>query len=91
MGERNAAPQEVFRRHYRQTYAQGGYPYERYEDAYSYGYTLGQAWEHPDRDWMLAQPQARRGWLARAEQSWEEVEEAVHAGWLRAIEELEGN
>jgi len=83
--------EEAFRKHYQATYAQGGYPYERYEDAYSYGYALGQAWEQPDRDWVLARSQARRGWLARSEQPWEEVEEAARTGWLRAVEELERN
>jgi hypothetical protein len=87
MMEHRPSADDLFRRHYQETYAQGGYPYNRYENAYSYGYALGQVWEHPDRDWMLARPQARRGWLARYEQPWEEIEGAVRTGWSRAIEE----
>jgi hypothetical protein len=91
MVDRRNLPHDVFRRHYQETYAQGGYPYEEYEGAYSYGYVLGQMWEQPDRDWLLARPEARRSWLARRERPWEEVEEAVEVGWLEAVKELEKN
>lgn len=83
--------EDSFRRHYQRTYAQGGYPYERYENAYRYGYAMGQVWEQPEQDWMLARPEARRGWMARREQPWEEVEEAVRTGWEQAIKELDRN
>jgi len=87
MEEERIVPQDRYRRHYQETYAQSGYSYERYEDAYEYGRSLGQAYEEPaDVDWMQARPEARRGWMARSETPWPEVEEAVREGWRQALE-----
>lgn len=76
-----------YRRHHREVYAAGGYPYEHYERAYRYGHSVGQAWDDPEHDWMLVETEAQEGWEALYDEPWPDVEEAVREGWRRALEQ----
>ena len=83
--DRDLVREKWYREHYREVYAAGCYPYEDYQDAYRYGYSMGQAWDEPEFDWMLVRTEARRGWEALYDRPWPEVEDAVREGWRRAL------
>lgn len=72
-----------YRRHFESTYAATGVPYERYEPAYRYGYSLAYDSRYADMDWSAVESHARRGWDDTGYGAWEHYRDAVREGFER--------
>jgi hypothetical protein len=77
------AREKWYREHYEEVYAASGHPYEDFEEAYNYGYSVGQEWDELDYDWDAVRSEAQRGWEALYDRPWLDVREAVWEGWRR--------
>lgn len=77
-----------FRQHYDTYYATTGVPYNRYQQAYRYGYTVASDPRYRDRDWRDIEPEVRRDWERREDSAWEEFKDAVRHGWNEVQREL---
>jgi len=78
-----------FRRHYQLNYVDNEHDYEEfYAPAYRYGYELAE--QRPNAEWEAVRAEAQQHWRTHHSSAWEEVEEAIHYGWLeqRKPEEL---
>lgn len=76
-----------FRNHYQTHYLGSGYPYEQYEPAYRYGYTLATDSRYAGRDWRDVEDDARLYWTNyHTDSPWEEFKDAVRHGWERVKE-----
>ena len=71
----------TFRQHYQTTYGAQGQPYNRYEPAYRYGYTLATDTRYRGRDWSELEPEARRRWETEHEGAWDQFKDAVRNSW----------
>jgi uncharacterized protein (TIGR02271 family) len=69
-----------FQRHHR-TARPSGEPYTRFAPAYRYGHGLATERQYAGRDWSAIEPEARRGWEARHQGSWEAFKDAIYYGW----------
>ena len=74
-----------FRQHYTTTFASGGQgqAYERWAPGYRYGYELASDPRYAGRDWAAIEPEARRGWEAQQQGTWEEFKDTVRYAWER--------
>jgi uncharacterized protein (TIGR02271 family) len=72
-----------FRHHYTTTFASGGQgqAYERWAPGYRYGYELASDPRYAGRDWAALEPEARRGWEAQQQGTWEEFKDTVRYAW----------
>jgi uncharacterized protein (TIGR02271 family) len=72
-----------FRQHYTTTFASGGQgqAYERWAPGYRYGYELASDPRYAGRDWTALEPEARRGWEAQQQGTWEEFKDTVRYAW----------
>jgi uncharacterized protein (TIGR02271 family) len=72
-----------FRHHYTTTFASGGQGqgYERWAPGYRYGYELASDPRYAGRDWAALEPEARRGWEAQQQGTWEEFKDTVRYAW----------
>jgi uncharacterized protein (TIGR02271 family) len=70
-----------FRHHYTTTFASGGQGYERWAPGYRYGYELARDRRYAGRDWTALEPEARRGWEAQQQGTWEEFKDTVRYAW----------
>ncbi|HSJ53473.1 MAG TPA: hypothetical protein VLC52_06960 [Anaerolineae bacterium] len=81
---------EGFRQDYEMNFAARGYPYERYQPAYRYGYNLATDERFEGRDWEEIEPEARRGWQTQGvEGAWEELKDAVQRAWQEVRDAFE--
>jgi hypothetical protein len=67
----------VFREDFTSMYGQTGRPYTYYEPAYRYGYSLATDPRYRDREWVVIEPDARRGWTEHGRGTWEEFKDTV--------------
>jgi uncharacterized protein (TIGR02271 family) len=73
-----------WRNHYNRMYASGGHPYDYYNSAYQYGYTLANDQRMHDYSWDEVEYRARQNWESSNRQSaWEDVKDAVRHAWNR--------
>jgi uncharacterized protein (TIGR02271 family) len=70
-----------FRGHYTTSLASRGHPYERWAPGYRYGYELASDRRYAGRDWTALEPEARRGWEAQQQGTWEEFKDTVRYAW----------
>jgi len=70
-----------FRGHYTTSLASRGHPYERWSPGYRYGYELASDRRYAGRDWTALEPEARRGWEAQQQGTWEEFKDTVRYAW----------
>jgi uncharacterized protein (TIGR02271 family) len=70
-----------FRGHYTTSLASRGHPYERWSPGYRYGYELASDRRYAGRDWAALEPEARRGWEAQQQGTWEEFKDTVRYAW----------
>jgi uncharacterized protein (TIGR02271 family) len=70
-----------FRGHYTTSLASQGHPYERWSPGYRYGYELASDRRYAGRDWTALEPEARRGWEAQQQGTWEEFKDTVRYAW----------
>jgi uncharacterized protein (TIGR02271 family) len=70
-----------FRGHYTTSLASQGHPYERWSPGYRYGYELASDRRYAGRDWAALEPEARRGWEAQQQGTWEEFKDTVRYAW----------
>jgi hypothetical protein len=71
-----------FQTHYKTNFANSGYPYNRYEPAYRYGYNLATSERYGNMsDWDELEPDARRLWEDRNKNTWDEFKDAVRNAW----------
>ncbi len=80
-----------FRRHYQSNYSTSGYPYERYESAYRYGYDLSTDERYRGRQWSEIETEARGAWDEETEGPWEEFKDAVRHAWSQVTTALSGD
>lgn len=79
-----------WRNHYNQMYASSGHPYDYYNSAYQYGYTLANDQRMHDYSWDEIENRARQNWESSNRQSaWDDVKDAVRHAWnkVRGIED----
>jgi uncharacterized protein (TIGR02271 family) len=72
-----------FRTNYNSAFAKKGLPYEKWEPAYRYGYTLATDQRYAGRDWPAVETEARREWEGRHQGAWEEFKDAIRYAWDR--------
>ncbi|HZW02595.1 MAG TPA: YsnF/AvaK domain-containing protein [Anaerolineaceae bacterium] len=75
--------QDTFRQHYQSSYARTGRPFSDYSPAYAYGYALSRDNHYRDYDWNRLESEARMRWQEAYDTPWDDVREAVRAGWER--------
>jgi uncharacterized protein (TIGR02271 family) len=71
----------TFRTHYSQQYGSGGQPYNYYQPAYQYGYTLANNPRYRDYDWNRIESEARTQWESQNQGTWENIKDAVRNAW----------
>jgi uncharacterized protein (TIGR02271 family) len=76
-----AAYDADFRSNYNTAFAKKGLPYERWEPAYRYGYTLASDQRYAGKDWAAVEMDARRDWEGRHQGAWEEFKDAIRYAW----------
>jgi len=69
-----------FRTHYKSVYSSIG-NYDRFQPAYRYGYTLATDDRYRGRNWADVEPEARKAWNSRNNNSWEDFKDAVQYSW----------
>jgi len=72
-----------FRSNYTTALAKKGLPYEKYEPAYRYGYTLANDQRYAGKDWAAVEAEAQRDWTGRHQGAWEDFKDAVRYAWDR--------
>jgi hypothetical protein len=70
-----------FQRHCRTARAGREQSYAHEAPADRYGYDLATDPRYAGRDWSAIEAEARRGWEARHQGSWEEFKGAIRYGW----------
>jgi uncharacterized protein (TIGR02271 family) len=73
-----------FRQHYTTHFGSTGDPWDRYEPAYRYGYTLARDSIHRDKDWAAVEADARTEWEKRHAGTWDKMKNAIHHAWDKA-------
>ena len=58
-----------------------GRKYEELRSGYRYGYERASDRRHAGRDWTALEPEARRGWEAQQQGTWEEFKDTVRYAW----------
>jgi hypothetical protein len=73
---------ELFHRHYQETYSDSPISFRQYIPAYYYGFDLGVDRRLQNKNWAEIEPEARRYWNEQSEAgSWDDVKEAVYYAW----------
>ena len=68
----------------------GTAPFDEYEPAYHYGWSLGNDDRYRGRKWSEFEPEMRRDWESRyPDGGWERFKNAVKRGWERTTEAVE--
>jgi hypothetical protein len=71
-----------YRRHYDTNYANTGFDYVDYQDAYRFGSTLGTDTRYTTYgDWNSFEPVARTQWEETHDSAWDDFKDAVRHGW----------
>jgi uncharacterized protein (TIGR02271 family) len=69
-----------FRTHFDSTFSGRG-SFDRYQPAYRYGYTLATDERYRGRNWNEIEPEARKAWNSRNQNTWEDFKDAVQYSW----------
>lgn len=78
----------TFRSHYRRIYGNRGFPYDRYRDAYRFGFSLAQEHCPQGSSWAEVCDEARVAWQGQHDFAWEDVHEAIQEGWSEGCQEV---
>ncbi len=71
----------TFRNHYQTNYRTRGYPYERYEPAYRYGYDVAVNPSYRNRSWSDIESEVRQHWEESHPGSWNEFRDTIYYSW----------
>ena len=73
-----SAHEREFRSHYKTPPSPPrGFPYDRWDPAYRYGYDIATDPRYRDREWAAMETDAGRDWEQRHKGTWEEFKEAI--------------
>lgn len=73
----------AYRTHFMDRYAASGAEYGMYSPAYELGHQY--AHDHKGLDWSRSERDLRKLWESRGQNPWDDVRDAVHFGWSKAI------
>lgn len=73
-----------FRQHYTTHFGRTGDPWDRYEPAYRFGYTLANDPAYSGKDWAVVEPDAHTLWEKRSTGTWDKMKNAIRHAWDKA-------
>lgn len=76
--------QPTFEKHYQTKYAKTGVSLEEFTPAYRFGHSLATDSRYGSGDWATVEPEVRKHWEAKNEETWAEFKDAVHHAWDQA-------